>query len=53
MTAATLAWDPGQYRRFEAERDRAALDLLVRLPGDLRPHTGQVDVHPGPRPAHP
>src|SRR5690606_25364942 len=37
MTAATPAWDPGQYRRFEAERDRAALDLLVRLPADLHP----------------
>jgi len=32
-------WDPGQYARFEAERDRAALDLLVRLPGDLEPRT--------------
>lgn len=31
------AWDPRQYKRFEAQRDRAALDLLVRLPGDLRP----------------
>lgn len=31
------AWDPGQYARFEAERDRAAIDLLVRLPADLEP----------------
>lgn len=31
------AWDPRQYGRFEAERDRAALDLLLRLPGDLEP----------------
>ena len=30
-------WDPQQYSRFEAERDRAALDLLVRLPEDLSP----------------
>lgn len=30
-------WDPLQYRLFEAQRDRAALDLLVRLPDDLRP----------------
>ena len=37
MTAATPAWDPGQYRRFEAERDRAALDLLLRLPEDMDP----------------
>ena len=29
--------DPQQYSRFEAERDRAALDLLLRLPGDLEP----------------
>lgn len=35
MTAAP--WDPVQYDRFEAERDRAALDLLVRLPADLHP----------------
>ncbi len=32
-------WDPQQYSRFEAERDRAALDLLLRLPGDLEPRT--------------
>lgn len=37
MTAAPPAWDPRQYRRFEAERDRAALDLLLRLPDDLQP----------------
>lgn len=30
-------WDPEQYIRFEVERDRAALDLLLRLPGDLEP----------------
>lgn len=30
-------WDPRQYQRFEAQRDRAALDLLVRLPDELRP----------------
>lgn len=35
MTAAR--WDPGQYDRFEVERDRAALDLLVRLSSDLEP----------------
>lgn len=34
----TAAWDPAQYDRFEAERDRAALDLLVRLPSDLDAH---------------
>jgi len=37
MTDAPPAWDPQQYSRFEAERDRAALDLLLRLPGDLDP----------------
>lgn len=30
-------WDPRQYQRFEAERDRAAQDLLARLPADLTP----------------
>lgn len=30
-------WDPSQYLRFEAERDRAAQDLLARLPRDLAP----------------
>ncbi len=33
----TDPWDPEQYSRFEAERDRAALDLLLRLPADLEP----------------
>ncbi|AYG95435.1 methyltransferase domain-containing protein [Brevundimonas naejangsanensis] len=32
------AWDPQQYNRFERQRDRAALDLLGRLPDDLDPH---------------
>lgn len=36
LTAQPL-WDPHQYSRFEAERDRPALDLLLRLPGDLEP----------------
>lgn len=35
MSAA--AWDPKQYNRFEAQRDRAALDLLVRLPEEFAP----------------
>lgn len=30
-------WDPDQYARFQGERDRAALDLLLRLPDDLDP----------------
>ncbi len=30
-------WDPDQYARFQGERDRAALDLLLRLPDDLEP----------------
>ncbi len=37
MTDELPIWDPGQYSRFEAERDRAALDLLLRLPSDLDP----------------
>lgn len=30
-------WDPDQYARFEAQRDRAALDLLLRLPDEHEP----------------
>lgn len=37
MTDATPVWDPEQYGRFDGERDRAALDLLVRLPSGLKP----------------
>jgi len=40
MTTAAadpVQWNPVTYARFEAERDRAALDLLVRLPDDLDP----------------
>ena len=32
----STAWDPDQYQRFCAQRDRAALDLLSRLP-DVEP----------------
>lgn len=36
MTSLDLpVWDPDQYARFEAQRDRAALDLLLRLPDGL------------------
>ena len=37
MSDVSPAWDPHQYNQFEAQRDRAALDLLVRLPEDLDP----------------
>jgi len=37
MTDATPEWDPRQYGRFDGERDRAALDLLLRLPAGLNP----------------
>lgn len=37
MTDTPPAWDPDQYSRFERERDRAAHDLLARLPADLAP----------------
>jgi trans-aconitate 2-methyltransferase len=37
MSDASPVWDPHQYNRFEAQRDRAALDLLVRLPEDFAP----------------
>jgi trans-aconitate 2-methyltransferase len=37
MSDASPLWDPRQYNRFEAQRDRAALDLLVRLPEEFEP----------------
>jgi len=37
MSDASPVWDPHQYNRFEAQRDRAALDLLLRLPEDFAP----------------
>lgn len=37
LTGTPPAWDPDQYSRFGRERDRAALDLLARLPEDLWP----------------
>lgn len=37
MTDARPKWDPRQYGRFDGERDRAALDLLLRLPESLKP----------------
>lgn len=37
VTDATPVWDPRQYRRFDDERDRAAGDLLLRLPAGLDP----------------
>lgn len=37
MTDTPPAWDPLQYSRFEGERDRAAHDLLARLPDELTP----------------
>ncbi len=30
-------WDPQQYDRYRTYRDRPALDLLLRLPGDVEP----------------
>ena len=30
-------WDPAIYERYKAYRDRPALDLMLRLPRDLRP----------------
>nr|MBB5292965.1 trans-aconitate 2-methyltransferase [Brevundimonas basaltis] len=37
MTDTPPAWDSLQYSRFERERDRAAHDLLARLPDELTP----------------
>jgi trans-aconitate 2-methyltransferase len=33
----TTRWDPAQYERYKAYRDRPALDLLVQIPGDPAP----------------
>ncbi len=30
-------WDPHQYEKFKAYRDRPALDLMVQIPSDLDP----------------
>ncbi|MBX3476200.1 MAG: methyltransferase domain-containing protein [Brevundimonas sp.] len=35
--ATSPQWDPAQYARFEAQRDRAALDLIRQIPEDLTP----------------
>lgn len=38
MVSQTVAgWDAEAYRQFAAQRDRAALDLMVHLPADLEP----------------
>lgn len=37
MTDTSPAWDPLQYSRFEGQRDRAAHDLMARLPQGLSP----------------
>jgi trans-aconitate 2-methyltransferase len=34
---SATSWDPDQYQRYRAYRDRPALDLMVQLPGDLEP----------------
>jgi trans-aconitate 2-methyltransferase len=31
------SWDPAQYERYKAYRERPAMDLLARLPADLQP----------------
>jgi trans-aconitate 2-methyltransferase len=31
------SWDPAIYERYKLYRDRAALDLLLQIPGDLDP----------------
>jgi trans-aconitate 2-methyltransferase len=31
------SWDPTQYERYKAYRDRPALDLLIQVPEDLEP----------------
>lgn len=36
-TNVAVGWDPVQYSRYEVERDRAAQDLIARIPSDLQP----------------
>lgn len=31
------SWDPDVYERYKAYRDRPALDLLLQIPGDVKP----------------
>lgn len=33
----TTSWDPAQYERYKAYRDRPALDLMIQIPVDLAP----------------
>ena len=33
----TTSWDPAQYERYKAYRDRPALDLMVQIHADLAP----------------
>ncbi len=37
MAGAATRWDPAVYERYKTYRDRPALDLMLRLPRDLRP----------------
>jgi len=37
LSDSSPVWDPEQYKRFEAERDRPAQDLMQRLPAGLDP----------------
>jgi trans-aconitate 2-methyltransferase len=37
LSDSSPVWDPEQYKRFEAERDRPTQDLLHRLPAGLEP----------------
>ena len=46
MRAVTEDWNASAYRRFEAERSRAAADLLARVPTGAR--RGIVDLGCGP-----
>ena len=37
MAGGAVRWDPAVYERYKAYRDRPALDLMLRIPKDLRP----------------
>ena len=37
MSEAKTVWDPALYERYKLYRERPALDLMLRIPGDLAP----------------
>ncbi|MDE2162639.1 MAG: trans-aconitate 2-methyltransferase [Alphaproteobacteria bacterium] len=42
-----MAWDPGTYLSFEAERTRPAAELLARIPNESPPYVVDLGCGPG------